>query len=54
MESKLTLKNIHAYIITGIANGKLDWDKPITKEGLQNLLGLNWDLVNPTERTGNQ
>ena len=53
MNSKLTLENIHAYIITGIANGKLDWNEPITEEGLRNLLDLNWDLVNPTEGTLN-
>ena len=46
---KLTLKNVHGYILTGIANGNLNWDEPLTGEGLQNLLTLNWDAVNPTE-----
>jgi hypothetical protein len=54
MNSNLTLQNIHAYIITGIANGKLNWSETITEEGLQNLLDLNWGLVNPTEGQGNK
>jgi hypothetical protein len=48
---ELTLKNIHGYILTGIINGKLNWDEPLTGEGLQNLLTLNWDVVNPTGET---
>jgi hypothetical protein len=47
---ELTLKNVHGYILTGIANGNLNWDEPLTGEGLRNLLTLNWDAVNPTEK----
>jgi hypothetical protein len=46
---ELTPKNVHGYILVGIANGNLNWDEPLTGEGLQNLLTLNWDAVNPTE-----
>lgn len=48
---ELTPKNIHGYILTGIANGNLDWDEPLTGEALQNLLTLNLDAVNPTGET---
>jgi hypothetical protein len=48
-----TLEDIHGYILTGIINGKLDWNERLTGEALQNLLTLNWDAVNPTEEGGN-
>ena len=46
---RLTPKDIHSYILIGIANGRLNWDEPLTGERLQNLLTLNWDAVNPTD-----
>jgi len=49
---ELTLEKIHCYILVGRANNRLNIEETLTAEGLQNLLTLNWDAVNPIEETG--
>ena len=49
---ELTLEKIHCYILVGRANNRLNIEETLTAEGLQNLLTLNWDAVNPIKETG--
>jgi len=38
--------------LVGRVNHRLNIEETLTGEGLQNLLTLNWDAVNPIEETG--
>jgi hypothetical protein len=49
---ELTLEKIYTYILVGRVNHRLNIEETLTGEGLQNLLTLNWDAVNPIEETG--